>query len=341
MLSINPHLAADSESNILMEVENLVERLYPPKVTKAAYMKGGNSYDQGIKDCKLSYYLPEEYFWQLGEDLPRFVSVFTEDYQYSEHYFAFIYGCLIADIPLGANNSGTKSSIEPVRPVFPIHQLKTLVDAIHDYKQLPNFRTPANDRLYQMNDKNERLMNYAMAVLNSYSKVLVIRIDLGYYKASKHPVTIADVNKHLNKLLKKKDSHCKEFKDLIGYAWVMEQGKKRGYHIHCVFYFNGHKRQKDAYIARHIGYLWQQVTDKNGTFYNCNENKEQYLSVGIGMINAHKPEEVTNSLKAISYLTRPEKIDQYLRAQPKNSRTFGTGQIKSLRGKGTVLPSTL
>lgn len=341
MLSTNLHLPANSESHILMEVESLVEKLYPPDIIKAAYLKWGNAYGQGIKDFKLSYYLPEEYFWQLREHLPRYLSVYTDDYDYREHYAAFIHGCRMASIPLGTDKATAKYPIEPVHPEYPVQQLKLLVDAIHDYKQLPNFHRPATDRLYQMKDKSERLMKYAIAVLDSYSKVLVIRIDLGYYKASMQPVTIADVNKHLNKLLKKKDSNCREFKDLIGYAWVMEQGKKRGYHIHCVFYFNGHKHQKDAYIARHIGYLWQQVTDQQGTFYNCNENKEQYQSVGIGMIKASQPEEVSNSLMAIGYLTRPEKVDQYLRAQPNNSRTFGTGQIKSQRGQGTVLPDTL
>lgn len=329
-MSSNLPLPAFSEAHILMEVEKWVEMPYPPAVFKKMFIEWGNSFAD-FKDIRIIDYLSEEDFQQLAERLPRFLSVFHESYQYSEHYSAFLAGCLLAGIPFGAAEITSKYYPEPVQPSFSIEQLKILVDTVQQCKYSPGFQRRAKDRLYQMKDKNEHLLNYATAVHASYSKILVVRIDLAYTNESMPFITIAEVNRHLNKLLKKKDSNCREFKELIGYAWTMEQGEDKGYHIHCVFYFNGHKRQNDTYIGYAIGELWRKITSQQGRFYNCNDHKENYSFLGIGMIHASQPEAIAYSLKAVGYLASPAKQEQYLRAYPKKSRAFGTGLIKGQR----------
>ena len=77
-----------------------------------------------------------------------------------------------------------------------------------------------------------------------------------------------------------------------------------------------------------IGERWKNITDGNGIFFNCNQKKDQYSELGIGIINYHDTELREALEKNVAgYLT---KTDYYARMiAPDNGRTFFKGVIKT------------
>ena len=190
----------------------------------------------------------------------------------------------------------------------------------------------ASDRLYETKQRQQHLQEYVLSVLTHYARVLLIRVDLGYFGGSANPVSIDQVYTHLNTLLFKKSAGEGVFANLKGYAWCLEQGADKGYHIHLACFYAGYQHQQDWFIANEIGLMWKQIVGEGGIFYNCNTTdvKARYARLGllgIGMIHRDDPVAVQNAVQAVSYLAEPNKPDQHLRIRPKKSRTFATGQF--------------
>lgn len=52
------------------------------------------------------------------------------------------------------------------------------------------------------------------------------------------------------------------FEHLLGYVWGLEYGEDAdsGFHLHCIFFYNGDERREDISIGMAIDELWQRVT---------------------------------------------------------------------------------
>lgn len=163
-----------------------------------------------------------------------------------------------------------------------------------------------------------------------YSKVLVLRVDLGYYSThspGKHmrglPIGLEEAQLHRNRLL----SYLRRgplSDHLAGYIWRLEFGVEKGHHYHLAVFLNGQAVAKDIVIADIIGAYWRREgTGGQGMYYSCNKSKEVYARCGIGMVSRSEDEKWTHVEEAISYLT---KQDFYLRFRPgPRVRTFGAG----------------
>lgn len=212
------------------------------------------------------------------------------------------------------------------RKAFKLFQLKVKQEHL-DY--LSQFR--------RNNFRNQRsLEKYFQALIDQHRKLLLVRVDLHY--SSDSDVTILDFNRDIEKLLNRIHNRDRMFDDQVGYAYRLEQGgKTRGYHCHLLVIYNGSLRSRDSYLGQEIGDLWKdEITDTKGEFFNCNQRKhkrlyEQSNSLGIGLIERKDSRQIENAQRAISYLARPDKDDQYLRASLGGMRQLGKGQIPSKR----------
>ena len=176
----------------------------------------------------------------------------------------------------------------------------------------------------------KKLDIYMRQMLNHYSRLLVVRVDLGYSKDTIHLVSIKTFHKHLKKLreLIGKTESC--FGELEGNVIALEQGHDHGYHIHLLLMFDGSKRYKDTHIGKLVGEKWQDITGGLGSYYNCNnpqyKQKQKDLGrLGIGMIYRRNPKEVQNAISASLYLTQPDKKNQHLRVKLPKMKTFTHG----------------
>lgn len=86
----------------------------------------------------------------------------------------------------------------------------------------------------------------------------------------------------------------------------------------------------DIIIADNICKYWQDdITQGEGTSYNCNKNKDRYDQLGIGQIKRNDADKREALNQVIGYLI---KNDHYIQAQiPHGKRTFGRSEDKADR----------
>lgn len=171
------------------------------------------------------------------------------------------------------------------------------------------------------NKNYKELAGYVDALFERYSRLLVLRVDLSYWKESAK--TAQAVAKQDRERLFGNARSNKLFDDMVGYIWKLEHGPEKGFHYHMMFFFDGSKVREDVTLARRVGEYWSDVVTKGrGLYFNCNANKFGYKTRGVGMID-HTDAQLRKGLReAVIYLT---KTDLYMKLQ-----TEGRGMGKGL-----------
>ncbi|WP_223473460.1 inovirus-type Gp2 protein [Pseudomonas sp. BF-B-27] len=216
--------------------------------------------------------------------------------------------------------------------------LNDFVSAVRKRISSTGFRREMSAHVRAVNKNYAGLLGYIDALFARYSRLLVLRIDFSYGKGEFEIEDCTKVHERLDVLNLVSEQivrhriqllhHLKSKRPelgMVGYVWKLEYGKEKGHHYHMMFFLDGTKVRKDIVIAKLIGEYWNEViTQGKGVYYNCNGNKGRYKFCGVGMINYHDVERLSNlKERAAIYLT---KIDRYVSAcMPGNRRTFGKG----------------
>jgi hypothetical protein len=149
--------------------------------------------------------------------------------------------------------------------------------------------------LYGLRARSTQNFNSAKRYFNglfdhSYSKLLVLRLDLLYLSKFANSISEEEARADLKHFFNNRRSN-KLFKHWVGYIAKLEYGVKKGFHFHLIVFLDGQHVKSDRYIAGEIGKYWQGVVTKGrGFFFNCNakafeDGMYAYKRVGIGMIN--------------------------------------------------------
>jgi hypothetical protein len=140
------------------------------------------------------------------------------------------------------------------------------------------------------------------------SKLLVLRVDLGYTKEHGKDMQLADIKGDAKHLLDNRRSNPTLFEHQVGYIMKFENTPAKGPHIHALFLYDGQQVIKDAYLADQVGRYWRdKITDGKGVYHNCNRDKTVYDQCGIGMINHTETDKRTALMeKVIPYMLKPE-----------------------------------
>lgn len=177
----------------------------------------------------------------------------------------------------------------------------------------------------------ESTTTYIDQLLDIYSKVQVIRVDLGYQKEHAREASLEEINQDLTHLLNNRRTKPSVFENMIGYIAKREYTEKKGPHIHTIFIYDGQKVSKDAYKGDQIGEYWKTtITDGKGIFHNCNREKDKYPECALGMID-HTDDAKRTVLKekAIAYLyKREQSIDPIKQSGSERSFTRGIAPRK-------------
>lgn len=189
-------------------------------------------------------------------------------------------------------------------------------------------------RKYQRNSiKNLKgVTNYIQHLFNNHARLLVIRLDLSWAKMHSGSIT-PEIAKQQRQQLLRNMKRKRLFKNVLGMVWKLEYGSDRGFHYHALFFLDGNKARSDISICKQFGEYWTAViTEGKGTYFNCNAQPERYVKSGIGMVKHDDIVKQEGLLCAVGYLT---KIDTFARlALPRNMRTFGRGEVKTLNKAG-------
>ena len=196
--------------------------------------------------------------------------------------------------------------------------------------------------IYQESYNKRELKNYVHSLINHYSRLLFIRIDLKYVKETSHHVSIEDFDCHMRKFRDLIGNKKTCFEHLQGYAWALEQGGiEGGLHCHLLLIYDGSERQNDWYLAKEVGEKWKMMTGGLGEYYNYHdtETKQKYEKngkLGIGMIYRDNAKKVENAVTSALYLTKPSKHEQQLKLWVPNMRTFGHGIYRTPKRRGII-----
>lgn len=170
-----------------------------------------------------------------------------------------------------------------------------------------------------------------------HSKVLVVRVDLGYRcDPSEGGVTrlvsAKDFKLHLRKMLR----HLREkVPHLKGVVWKLEYGAMKGYHAHAMLFFDGHQVREGITWGKFVGEAWRGIAGSEATYWNANANEDAYRRrglLGIGMIHFADKALREGLERSAMYLT---KVDMYARLMcPCIGRTFGRTLLKPRNNRG-------
>lgn len=174
---------------------------------------------------------------------------------------------------------------------------------------------------------NEKFMD---ALQDNFSKICVVRVDLGYRKDETEKVTLEKVNKDIKRLLNNRRNNS-IFDDNLAYLLKTEHGEDKDVHVHSFFFYDGQKVQKDSIKGEAIGKYWSEnITNGKGTYYNCNRNdyKDNHA---IGMLDYRNVEKRRNLDNAMAYLAKEEQSIDLLKSNEK-SRAIRRSTIPKSKG---------
>ena len=138
-----------------------------------------------------------------------------------------------------------------------------------------NDRTP--DFLIHRALRNQKeLTKLINCLFEHHSRLLVVRIDLGYVKDSAGAISLEIAQRHREQLLTDRRNLHQVFNGLVGHAWGFELGEQKGgYHYHLLAIFDGSRRRDGVGICMAISDLWGEITGGHGRCYICNFDKKK------------------------------------------------------------------
>lgn len=137
-----------------------------------------------------------------------------------------------------------------------------------------------------------------------YSKLIVLRIDLGYTISFRSSLTVDDVLRDL-KRFHKNQKHNQLFQHIIASIVKIELGEEpNNYHIHMAIFLDGQKIKDNSAITlgNMIGEYWNTtITKGKGTYHTC--NKHNYKEYGLGLMDTYDKKRILAS-KVFPYLCK-------------------------------------
>lgn len=208
-------------------------------------------------------------------------------------------------------------------------EFNELVSYIRKCYILPEYKKLTDLRIEQIESQKILYKAYVSALFLNYSKLLTLRIDLGYQSGAS---SIEQLQAERDQFFQQRRSNAL-FDDMVGYIWVMEYGQGRGAHLHLILFFNGQKVLKDSYYAMKICDYWKRIAGPFGWANTSNLDKKKIQrdgTCGIGLIEHHDEDMIRNLHRVIDYLF---KLEQHLPYRPsKNFRTMGRGELLEKTG---------
>lgn len=262
---------------------------------------------------------PRSFYLEFSQLLKDFEQIYDLDYCYSGLIECFC--CLLYEYETDLYSAIQLESYLKEKSFKQWQQYFKSAKKNYDYEM--------RQHRYSENLNAQKIESRLDELLQDYSTLLVVRVDLNY----RTQVTIQQVSDDLNHFRREYD-RTEYAEDTLLLVWALEQGEVRGgYHCHVAVVFNGRKRRAAWHIAKAIGELWEDVIHDDDSYFNCHDRRylkryEERDVVGIGMIYSNVPYQVNKMRSTLAYLARPQKM-QYLRVKTSaKMRSFGMTQVK-------------
>ena len=275
---------------------------------------------------------PWDGYWSgLGDLLKELQDQYNPDLRYSAYNEAMIE--LMLELEQNLESDVIDSSILAELSFYDVQSVFDKFEKRHQ-REVQRFK---QDELRN----RSKALEYTEMLLEHYSKLAIIRVDLSYRQDKRTFIDISDFRKDIRRLLDRLQDRDRHFSDLQGYMYALEQGAEKGYHAHFLLFYNGSRVKFDRHIADCIIDTWKEITEETGQGYNCNtkQNRRSYKESGndaLGPLIRGDDAKRANVLKIVRYFTAPDKTEQYLRVRVKNMQSFGHGKFNRPSRRNSV-----
>jgi len=249
-------------------------------------------------------------------------------YDYSEHLQVFWDAC--HDIGLERSPDGPVC-LDEGGTAYLSHEesMNVLVVRIRQLTRQQRYRRSQAVRRELAKRQAREITEYTNAVMDRYSRTTVVRVNF-YYRTECHArLRVEHVFDDLDAMVAK-HSRRSVFDHLIGYAYAVEQGDRRGgrgYHIHAAYFFNGNKICCDIYKASEICRMWEEVTCSQGMAHSSNQERTPLgITRGVGCIQKNDKLTREKTCELMRYLV---KLAQPLHLKPQRARCLRRGTLRS------------
>lgn len=180
---------------------------------------------------------------------------------------------------------------------------------------------------------------YVDNCFNVCPQIFVVCMDLGYQPIvlGDHNVSHIGIQSDIDQALTQTSLHWFELRkqlgfsvDIVGHCEKLEYSALKGISLHCAFFCRNQKEYTEKYWGNLIGSIWNNITQGQGIYYNCNpEIRENFSIQAVGLIRASdKTKKRALQRWIIDYIALSS---QYLSISvPEGQRTFLIGKTPNL-----------
>jgi len=219
--------------------------------------------------------------------------------------------------------------------------LNACIAAMREEARTPEFRRRRDAHIKLVRNNTASLIGYIDALFARWSRLLVVRLDVGYqqmycdhFAVAGRAVTAQQVRRDRDAFLRYLRTECPV--KIRGFAWKLEYATLKSYHLHFLLFFDGNQSREGITIGKILGELWRdRITAGKGTYYNC--KPDDYVRRGIGLIHWIDPEFAILKEDVAPYLTKPNFL---IRLGMPKGRTFGRGVVPELANNKPGRPRT-
>lgn len=212
-------------------------------------------------------------------------------------------------------------------PVAAADAVNAFAEEIRRISRSKDFKERVKSRLKAANKNYIQLNACLDSLFKKYSKLCVVRLDVGYEARpqdgsySRDGVSYLEAKKH-REMLFNEVGKGKLLEYMVGYAWKMAYSKADGLRYHLMLVFDGSKVTNDAAMAKMIGDYWSNnVTKGAGFYFICGGNNLSYKCCGTGMISSEDDSSREGVRKAAFFMTKSDSLIRF--AAPGRGRIFG------------------
>lgn len=211
------------------------------------------------------------------------------------------------------------------------------------------------------------VVTYFDALFVDYTKILTVRVDLGYAASETEKITYEKARSDIKRFVNYRHWHG-FFEHCIGFVIGRERGTGsvqenggtgRGYHFHCFILFDGQKEKNDVELAKKVIDYWDNrivnsprrpLEPRIKTWHrNCNAVQADYQYNGIGMVQHFDELKRWHMIFALIYLTKnsqslgddvPAGTKALTKGEhkPQNTETRGRRRQLIINGEKVLVP---
>ena len=209
-----------------------------------------------------------------------------------------------------------------------VDEFNHVVESIKAWGRKPAVKRRLDNAQRAYLENATRVRRVLKALRTENSKVLALRLDLGYMSKWSPHVGVDGVGIPLSEVKLHRDSILQHLrkgplrKHLLGIIWRMEAGVEKGCHFHIAVFYCGQKVCRDITIAQALCKHWRdEVTKGRGYAHSCNHEKEKYHNRGIGMLDRGNDAGWAALQDTLLYVIKRDLIMRF--RAPEGTRTFG------------------